>query len=108
MLMSGIMPVRFVMGVNGSRSVHFRRKLRRLISKEKPDCKARNFKSRQKTPDGLRLAVCEISTCKMNRKHERSFTSIWTAVTQRSRCGIGLLCGGNPSAWAAHANDAAF
>src|SRR4029453_5543436 len=49
MLMSSIVPVRFVMGVNGSRSVHFRRKLRWLISKEKPDCNARNFKSREKT-----------------------------------------------------------
>ena len=48
MLMSGVMPVRFVMGVNGSRNVHFRRKLRWLISKEKPDCKGRNFKSREK------------------------------------------------------------
>jgi hypothetical protein len=62
----------------------------------------------RKTPDGLRLAVCEISTCKMNRKHERSFTSIWTAFTQRSRCGIGLRCGANLSAWAAHASAAAF
>ena len=95
MLMRCVMPVRFVMGANGSRSVHFRRKLRWLISKEKPDCKARNFKSREKTPDGLRLAVCEISTCKMNRRHERSFTSIWTAFTQRSRCGIGLRYGAN-------------
>src|SRR6201985_2055459 len=43
MLMSSIVPVRFVMGANGSRSVHFRRKLRWLISKKKPDCRARNF-----------------------------------------------------------------
>ena len=48
MLVCRVVRVRFVMGVNGSRSVHFRRKLRWLISKEKPDCKARNFKSREK------------------------------------------------------------
>ena len=48
MLVCRVVRVRFVMGVNGSRSVHFRRKLRWLISKEKPHCKARNFKSREK------------------------------------------------------------
>src|SRR5262245_52038120 len=48
MLMSSIVRVRFVMSVNGSRSVHFRRKLRCLISKRSPHCKARNFKSREK------------------------------------------------------------
>src|SRR6188474_2449932 len=108
MLMSSIVPVRFVMGANGSRSVHFRRKLRWLISKKKLDCKARNFKSREKTPDGLQLAVCEISPCKTNRKHERSSTSTWIAFTQRSRCGTVLRCGANLSAWAAHGRDGAF
>src|SRR5437016_8568751 len=108
MLVCRVVRVRFVMGVNGSRSVHFRRKLRWLISKEKPDCKARNFKSPEKTPDGLRLAVCEISRCKTNRKHERSSTSIWTAFTLQLRCAIALRCVANLSAWAAHASAAAF
>src|SRR5438067_9318536 len=44
MLMSGIVRVRFVMGVNGSRSVHFRRKLRLLISEEKPSLQSEKFR----------------------------------------------------------------
>ena len=52
-----------------------------------------------------RLAL-HIGTWK--RRRVSSFTSIWTAFTQRSRCGTGLRCGANLSAWAAHASDAAF
>src|SRR5437016_6446824 len=48
MLMGRVVRVRFVMGVNGSRSVHFRRKLRWLISEEKPSLQSEKFKSREK------------------------------------------------------------
>src|SRR5258708_3886285 len=51
MLMSGIVGVRFVMGVKGSRSVHFRRKLRWLISEEKPSLQSEKF---QITPENAR------------------------------------------------------
>ena len=43
MLVCRVVLVRFVMGVNGSRSVHFRRKLRRLISEEKPSLQSEKF-----------------------------------------------------------------
>src|SRR5947208_8645138 len=43
MLMGRVVRVRFVMGVNGSRSVHFRRKLRWLISEEKPSLQSEKF-----------------------------------------------------------------
>src|SRR4030095_12975503 len=106
MLVSSIVPVRFVMGVNRSRSVHFKKSYR-LISKRKTDLQSLKFEIRsEKNVNGLLYAVCEISTCKTNRKHERSSTSIWTAFTQRSRCGIGLRCGVNLSAWAVHARRA--
>src|SRR4029453_1774054 len=51
--------VRFVMGVNGSRSIHFRRKLRWLISEEKPSLQSEKFQiTREKRPvvSGLRCA----------------------------------------------------
>src|SRR6266853_2026204 len=43
MLMRRVVRVRFVMGVNRSRSVHFRRKLRWLISEEKPSLQSEKF-----------------------------------------------------------------
>src|SRR5437773_446461 len=43
MLVRRVVRVRFVMGVNGSRSVHFRRKLRWLISEEKPSLQSEKF-----------------------------------------------------------------
>jgi DNA polymerase IV len=58
MLMSGIVRVRFVMSVNGSRSVHFRRKLRWLISEEKPSLQSEKF---QITPENARWStVCGV------------------------------------------------
>src|SRR5256714_86724 len=48
MLVRGVVRMRFVMGVNGSRSVHFRRKLRWLISEEKPSLQSEKF---QTTPE---------------------------------------------------------
>src|SRR6266536_5022534 len=38
-----VVRMRFVMGVNGSRSIHFRRKLRWLISEEKPSLQSGKF-----------------------------------------------------------------
>ena len=54
------------------------------------------------------LRCAKFPTCKMNRKHERLSTSIWIAFTLQSRCGIGLRCGANLSAWAARVSDAGF
>src|SRR5712675_2188511 len=51
MLMRRVVRVRFVMGVNGSRSVHFGRKLRWLISEEKPSLQSEKF---QITPENAR------------------------------------------------------
>src|SRR5437773_7549263 len=45
MLVRGVVRMRFVMGVNGSRSVHFRRKLRWLISEEKPSLQSEKFQT---------------------------------------------------------------
>src|SRR5438067_7489243 len=43
MLVRCVVRVRFVMSVNGSRSIHFRRKLRWLISEEKPSLQSEKF-----------------------------------------------------------------
>src|SRR4029077_17759722 len=43
MLVCCVVCVRMVMGVNGSRNVHFRRKLRWLISEEKPSLQSEKF-----------------------------------------------------------------
>src|SRR5437762_568669 len=43
MVVRRVVCVRFVMGVNGSRSIHFRRKLRWLISEEKPSLQSEKF-----------------------------------------------------------------
>src|SRR6266853_929121 len=59
MLVCRVVRVRFVMGVNGSRSIHFRRKLRWLISEEKPSLQSEKFQiTREKRPmvSGLRCA----------------------------------------------------
>src|SRR5947207_10261627 len=45
MFVRGVVRVRFVMGVNGSRSVHFRRKLRWLISEEEPSLQSEKFQT---------------------------------------------------------------
>jgi hypothetical protein len=51
MLMSRVVRVRFVMGANGRRSIHFRRKLRWLISEEKASLQSDKFQiKREKRP----------------------------------------------------------
>src|SRR3954464_4941076 len=44
MVVRRVVRVRFVMGVNRSRSIHFRRKLRWLISEEKPSLQSEKFR----------------------------------------------------------------
>src|SRR5262249_60015509 len=103
MLVSGIVPVRFVMCIYRGGSVHFRKSYW-LISKRTSDLQSLKFVScYRKELGGLVNALCEISMCKRSRHNVPLFTSTWIAFMRPSRCATDLRCAANQWAWVAHA-----
>src|ERR1044071_9530558 len=105
MLVCRLMRVRLVVGVDGSRSVHYRRKLQWLISKRSAYCKPRNFELRPENARCLGVTLCEICRCETNKKCEQSSTWTWIAFTRRSKFVIALRCAASLSAWVARSEE---
>src|SRR5205814_8905372 len=84
----------------------FQKKLRFNIYTDERFAKPEFCDGKEKTPDGLLLVLCEISSCKSNRSREQSFTSTWIAFMRRSKCVIARRCAGNRWAWVARATGA--